>query len=63
MKILNRLLEQIGDVRPESVVYIDETGIDTFLRREYAYFKRGEKIIGRISGGKYRRLGIVAAPI
>jgi hypothetical protein len=31
------------------------------LRREYAYSKLGEKVTGRISGGKYRRLGIVAA--
>jgi hypothetical protein len=52
------------DVRSESIVYIDETGIDTFLRREYAYSKRGEEVIGRVySGRKYRRLGIVAAPI
>jgi hypothetical protein len=63
MEILNRLLEQIRDVRPESAVYIDETGIDTFLRREYAYSKRGDKVIERVSGRKYRRLGIVAAPI
>ncbi|MDR1066757.1 MAG: transposase [Clostridiales bacterium] len=63
MEILNRLLEQIRDVLPESVVYIDETGIDTFLHREYAYSKRGEKVIERISGRKYRRLGIVAAKI
>ncbi|MDR1066059.1 MAG: transposase [Clostridiales bacterium] len=49
------------DARPESFVYIDETGIDTFLHREYAYSKRGEKVTGRISGKKYRRLGIVAA--
>jgi transposase len=31
------------------------------LRREHAYSKRGEKVIGRVSGRKYRRLGIVAA--
>jgi hypothetical protein len=31
------------------------------LHREYAYSKRREKVIGRVSGRKYRRLGIVAA--
>jgi hypothetical protein len=46
MEILNRLLEQIRDVRLERAVYIDETGIDTFLLREHAYSKRGEKVIG-----------------
>jgi len=35
--------------------------MDTFLCREYAYAKRGMKIIGHISGKKYRRVGIVAA--
>ena len=33
------------------------------MYREYAYAKRGEKVIGRISGKKYRRVGIVAAQI
>ena len=35
--------------------------MDTFLYREYAYSKRGEKVIGHICGRKYRRVGIVAA--
>jgi transposase len=33
------------------------------LHREYAYAKRGEKVIGHISGKKYRRIGIVAAQL
>jgi len=37
--------------------------MDTFLYREYAYAKRGEKVIGHICGKKYRRVGIVAAQI
>jgi len=35
--------------------------MDTFLHREYAYAKRGEKVIGHICGKKYRRVGLVAA--
>jgi transposase len=42
-------------------VYVDETGIDQYLYREYGRSKRGEKILGEISGRKYKRLGIVAA--
>jgi len=42
-------------------VYVDETGIDTFVYRDYAYAKRGEKVLGFISGKKYKRVGIVAA--
>ena len=36
-------------------------GIDTFVYREYAYSKRGIKLIGRISGKKFKRTSIVAA--
>jgi len=34
-------------------VYIDETGIDTYLYREYACAPRGKKVIGKIRGRKY----------
>ena len=30
----------------EKLVYVDETGIDTYLYRERARAKRGQKIIG-----------------
>ena len=56
-------LEAIGHVDPSKLVYVDETGIDTYLHREYAYAKRGDKVIGHISGKKYRRVGVVAAQI
>lgn len=45
------------------MVYVDETGIDTFLYREHCYAKRGEKVIGYVYGRKYSRVGIVAAQI
>jgi len=51
------------DIDPNKIVYVDETGMDTFLYREYAYSKRGEKVIGHICGKKYRRVGIVAAQL
>ncbi len=41
-------------------MYVDETGIDTYLYREYARAPRGKKIIGEIRGRKYQRVGIVA---
>jgi len=40
---------------------VDETGIDTYLYREYGYAPRGQKISATISGRKYKRVGIVAA--
>ena len=42
---------------------MDETGIDTYLYREYGYAPRGQKINAVISGRKYKRVGIVAAQL
>ena len=54
-------LESISNISKESIAYVDETGIDTFLHRDYCRSKRGTKIIGKVSGKKYKRCGIVAA--
>jgi len=40
---------------------VDETGIDCYLYREYAWALRGQKVYGEISGHQYQRFGIVAA--
>jgi len=53
----------VENIESESIVYIDEMGIDTFIYREYAYSKRGVNVIGRISGKKYKRTSIVAAKL
>ena len=45
----------------ESIYYIDQCGIDTYIYREYAYAPRGVKVIGNISGKKFKRTNIVAA--
>ena len=51
----------IQDVPPEKIAYVDECGIDTYLHREYGYAPRGQQVLGRIRGRKYKRCGIVAA--
>lgn len=43
------------------MVYVDESGIDTYLYRERARAPRGKKIIERVSGRKFARQSIVAA--
>jgi len=53
--------EEIKDIPPEKIAYVDECGIDTYLYREYGYAPRGQRVFGRISGRKYKRCGIVAA--
>ena len=47
-------------VPPENLVYVDECGIDKYLYREFAYALRGEKVVRKISGKKFKRTNIVA---
>lgn len=54
-------LEEIKDICPENIAYVDESGIETHLYREYAYALRGEKVTERISGRKFQRTNLVAA--
>ena len=53
-------MDKLKTVPPESLVYVDECGIDQCLYREYARALRGEKIFEKISGRKFKRTNIVA---
>ena len=53
-------MEKLKIVPTQSLVYVDETGIDQCLYREYARAFRGQKIISKISGRKFKRTNIVA---
>jgi hypothetical protein len=44
-----------------NVVYLDESGIDHRLYREYGRAPRGEKIYQEVCGAKHHRTGIIAA--
>jgi transposase len=50
----------LKDIPLESLIYVDECGIDQYLYREYAYSLRGQKVFTKISGRKYKRTNIVA---
>ena len=54
-------LQAISEIPKEKLVYVDETGIDSYLYRTHCYAPKGIAAIGRVSGRKYRRVGIVAA--
>jgi len=56
-------LEKIADIPKERIAYVDETGIDSYLYREYRYAPRGEAINGKIPGIKFQRTNIVAAKL
>jgi len=47
-------------VPPESLVYVDECGIDQYLHRVFAYAPRGQKVVAKISGKRFKRTNIVA---
>ena len=51
----------IADIPADRIAYVDETGIDEYLHREYGRAKRGEPVYSLVSGRKYKRTGIVAA--
>jgi Transposase and inactivated derivatives len=53
-------VEKLKTIEPERLVYVDESGIDQYLYREYAYAPRGQKILAKISGKKYKRTNILA---
>ena len=53
-----KALEQIPE---EKRIYIDETGNNTNLHREYGYAPRGEKVEGKRKGKKGKKMNIVAA--
>ena len=54
-------IESIRTKKKEQLVYVDETGIDTYLYRERARAPRGQKTICCVSGRKFARQSIVAA--
>jgi len=53
-------MAQILKIPKEKLVYVDETGFDTYLYREYARAPRGEKVAGKISGKRFKRTNLVA---
>lgn len=54
-------LEQIKQYPIEALVFVDESGIDSYLYSPYAWSKRGEKVFGEISGKRFARDSFVAA--
>jgi transposase len=53
-------LEQIKDLTVDKLVYVDESGIDTFLHRTHGWGLRGEKVMGEVSGKRFARESFVA---
>lgn len=54
-------IKELQQYPAEKLVYIDESGIDKFISREYGWGTKGAKVIGEVSGRRYTRESFVAA--
>ena len=54
-------LETVGSYPQYKLYYVDECGINEYIYREYGYAPVGVKVMGKISGKKFKRTNIVAA--
>jgi len=54
-------MEEVAAIPAEKLHYVDETGIDEYLNREYGRAPRGEKVPEKRSGKKFKRTNILAA--
>jgi transposase len=54
-------LETIESYPQYKLYYVDECGIDEYLNRSHGYSLRGEPVLGKVSGKKFKRTNIVAA--
>lgn len=54
-------LKLIADDPRDRLVFVDESGIESFLHSPYAWSKRGKRVYGPVSGRRYARESFVAA--
>jgi transposase len=52
--------EDIKDIEPESLVHIDESGIDMTICKDRGWGKKSEKLVAKKSGKHYERTNIIA---
>jgi transposase len=56
-------LDEIKDIPQDKIHYVDESGINEYLYREYGYSVKGEKIPGIVPGKKFNRINLIASYI
>lgn len=52
--------EAIKDIPPQSLVYIDESGVELTICKDRGWGKKNEKLVGKKSGKYYERTNIIA---
>ena len=60
---MRRYLDVLACFPNTPIVYIDETGIDTYLYRHKARAPWGEKVYDKVSGRRFERISVVAGQI
>ena len=55
-----RFVELLKTIPQERLVFVDETGIDECLYRQYARALCGQRVVAKISGRKFKRTNILA---
>ena len=54
-------IEKISSYEKEDLVYVDESGIDSYIHRAYGWAKKGKLLYGDVSGKRYARESFIAA--
>lgn len=52
--------EELSKLNKEDLVYLDESGFDHSMHRPFARAKRGQKVIGEVSGKFRKRISMIA---
>lgn len=53
-------LEHLNQLNPETLVYVDECGVEDSLQREHGYTLKGERLPGESSGNRGERRSVIA---
>lgn len=56
-------MEEISKISKEDLVYVDESGIDSRIYREYARSKRGVKVFADVTGKRLSRKTLIAGQV
>lgn len=59
----SNFLTELKQHASDKLVYIDESGIDKFISREYGWGLKGVKVTGEVSGRHYARESFIAGQL
>ncbi len=53
-------MKEIADIPPGQIIYVDESGVDDRIYREYGRAPKGREVPGEVSGKKTERISVIA---